>query len=117
MSGSGLHPIIRTGLSSALRGIAPLLINSIANKIAGNGRKRTYKKRTGGAIIHRPLIRIGVGVGECRKRKSGTGKKRCIRKTRPISTAGAWQLSTTRGGSQKRRVGRPCVRRTRAIRV
>ena len=38
MSGSGLHPIIRTGLSSALRGIAPLLINSIANKIAGNGR-------------------------------------------------------------------------------
>ena len=68
MSGSGLHPIIRTGLSAALRGIAPLLINSIANKIAGNGRKRT-----GGAIIHRPLIRIGVGA--CRKRKSGTGKK------------------------------------------
>ena len=114
MSGSGIHPIIRTGLSAALRGIAPLLINSIANKIAGNGRrKRTYKKRTGGAIIHRPLIRIGVGA--CRKRKSGTGKKRCIRQTRPISS-GAWQLSTTRGGSQ-RRVGRPCVRRTRAIRV
>ena len=115
MSGSGIHPIIRTGLSSAFRGIAPMLINSIANKIAGNGRKRTYKKRTGGAIIHRPLIRIGVGA--CRKRKSETGKKRCIRKTRPISSAGAWQLSTTRGGSQKRRVGRPCVRRTRAIRV
>ena len=116
MSGSGLHPIIRTGLSSALRGIAPLLINSIANKIAGTGKKRIYKKRTGGAIIHRPLIRIGVGVGACRKHKSGTGKKRCIRKTRQISS-GAWQLSTTRGGSQKRRVGRPCVRRTRAIRV
>ena len=115
MSGSGIHPIIRTGLSSAFRGIAPMLINSIANKIAGNGRrKRTYKKRTGGAIIHRPLLRIGVGA--CRKRKSGTGKRRCVRRTRPISS-GAWQLSTTRGGSRKRRVGRPCVRRSRAIRV
>ena len=114
MSGSGIHPIIRTGLSAALRGIAPLLINSIANKIAGNGRrKRTYKKRTGGAIIHRPLIRIGVGA--C-KRKSGTGKGKCVRRARPISS-GAWQLSTTRGGSRKRRVGRPCVRRSRAILV
>ena len=116
MSGSGIHPIIRTSLSSAFRGIAPMLINSIANKIAGNGRrKRTYKKRTGGAIIHRPLLRIGVGA--CRKRKSGTGKRRCVLRARPKS-AGAWQLSTTRGGgSRKRRVGRPCVRRSRAIRV
>ena len=106
MSGSGIHPIIRTGLSSAFRGIAPMLINSIANKIAGNGRrKRTYKKRVGGAIIHRPLLRIGVGK-----------KRRCVRRARPISS-GAWQLSTTRGGSRKRRVGRPCVRRSRAIRV
>ena len=106
MSGSGIHPIIRTSLSSAFRGIAPMLINSIANKIAGNGRrKRTYKKRTGGAIIHRPLLRIGVG------------KKRCVRRARPISS-GAWQLTSTRGsGSRKRRVGRPCVRRSRAIRV
>ena len=113
---SGMHPMIRRGLATGVRALGPHLLTLLANKIAGTGRKRrTYKKRTGGRVlIHRPIIRIGVGI---RKRRPAT-RRVGVRKPRAIH-AGAWQLSTTRGGYRKKRTG--CgvrrVRRTRHILV
>lgn len=106
--GSGLHPIIRSGIASGVRALAPHLISLLANKIAGTGRRRTYRKR-GGAIVHRPIIRYGVGAK----------KKRTVRRVRPI-VGSAWQLSSTRGsGYRKRKIG--CgtrrVHTTRRIRI
>ena len=40
MSGSGMHPLIRTGIATGLRALGPSLLNLLVRKIEGNGRKK-----------------------------------------------------------------------------
>ena len=94
MSG-GMHPI---GITRVIR---------IASG-AGTRKRRAYKKRTGtGPIIRRPIIRIGVGV--CRRKPRTT--------THRIVRAGAYQLTSTRRGTGRKRTGAHRVRRARVILV
>ena len=95
MSGSGMHPLIRTGIATGLRALGPSLLNLLVRKIEGNGRE---KKRIHGGlrIIRRPIL--GVGHRVVHHRKPRTVTHRVIRRVRPIKrvgygyTAGAWQL-------------------------
>ena len=89
-----------------MSGMHPRIVRLV--RVAGTGtRKRTYKKRTGGAI-GRPVIRIGVGI---RRRRPTTTRRALTRRVHVIGTG--WKL--TGQGTHKRRVGRPRVRRARHI--
>jgi len=79
-------------------------------RVVGSGtrKRKVYRKRSGaGAIVHRP-IRIGIGIR----------RKTHIRRVRPVVVGSAWQLSSTkRGTGRKRKVGRPRISRARVILV
>jgi len=99
---SGLHP---SGLTRIIR----------ISSGSGVRKRRAYKKRTGGlAIVHRPLIRIGVGV---RRRKPKTTTHVAVRRVQPVVVGSAWQLSSTRRGTGRKRkpVSRPRMINLRII--
>ena len=94
---SGLHP---SGLTRIIR----------ITSGSGTRKRRAYKKRTGGlAIVHRPLIR---------KPKTTTHVPVSrVRRVHPVVIGSAWQLSSTRRGTGRKRrpTGHPRVMKLRII--
>ena len=102
---SGLHP---SGLTRIIR----------ITSGSGTRKRRAYKKRTGGlAIVHRPLIRIGVGVRRRKPKTTTHVAVRSVRRVNPVVVGSAWQLSSTRRGTGHKRkpVSRPRMIKLRII--
>ena len=102
---SGLHP---SGLTRIIR----------IESGSGTQKRRTYKKCTGGlAIVHRPLIRIGVGVRRHKPKTTTHVAVRKVRRVQPVVVGSAWQLSSTRRGTGRKRkpVSRPRMIKLRII--
>jgi len=103
---SGLHP---SGLIRIIR----------ITSGSGTRKRRAYKKRTGGlAIVHRPLIRIGVGVRRRKLKTTTHVALRRVRRVHPVVIGSAWQLSSTRRGTGRKRrptTGRPRVMKLRIL--
>ena len=101
---SGLHP---SGLTRIIR----------ISSGSGVRKRRAYKKRTGGlAIVHRPLIRIGVGFRRHKPKTTHVAVRR-VRRVNPVVIGSAWQLSSTRRGTGRKRrlTGHPRVMKLRII--
>ena len=103
-----------------MSGLHPLGLTRIIRTASGSGtrKRRTYKKRTGGlAIVHRPLIRIGVGVRRRKPKTTTHVAVRRVRRVQPVFVGSAWQLTSTRRGTGRKRkpVGRPSVMKLRII--